>query len=260
MVAAEPHIRFRLQGISKTYGQRRWPRKTTVVTALGQVDLLLYEKQVNALVGPSGAGKSTLGRIVLQLEKPDQGHLFYREKPVEQVPLGIFRRHNQMVFQNPYLAMNPWHTVRRIVTEPLRVAGCSASEVREKIGAVAERVGLSSVWFQRRPDELSAGQLQRVALARALVLEPQFLVMDEPFSSLDGIAGRQMFRLLQGLIQALGLGLLYISHDLSLIHRLADWVALLHQGRLVEHLPADRFFSSAQHPVSRRLLALILNH
>ncbi len=193
--------RFRLRGVSKSFRSRR--RAAGVVPALTAVDLDLVDGQVNALVGRSGAGKSTLARIVMGFETPDSGEVLYRERPLSAAPRPAFRRRNQMVFQNPLLAVNPLFTVGQIIGEPLRICRPASRRVRRrgKDRRDAGAAGTARGCLRRLPHELSGGELQRVALARALVLEPEFLVLDEPFSALDDLTAMRILRQFKAIFQ-----------------------------------------------------------
>jgi peptide/nickel transport system ATP-binding protein len=220
--------RFSLRGIRKTF--RRCGRRAAV-PALASVDLDIGERQVTALVGRSGAGKSTLARIVMGLEAADDGQVLYLGRPLANAPRADFCRRNQMVFQNPYLAVNPLFSVRRIVSEPLRISGAGGGE--KKIAEVLELLELPGEYLPRLPHELSGGELQRVALARALVLEPEFLVLDEPFSALDDLTAMRILLQFRRIFRRLRLGVLFISHNPRHVRALADRVALMERGRVV---------------------------
>jgi ABC-type dipeptide/oligopeptide/nickel transport system ATPase subunit len=224
--------RFRLRGVSKSYPGRRGQAG---VPALTSVDLDLVDGQVNALVGRSGAGKSTLARIVMGFETPDSGDVLYRERPLAAASRPAFRRSNQMVFQNPLLAVNPLFTVEQIIGEPLRIAG--AAPGTEKIAGMLEQLELPCGCLRRLPHELSGGELQRVALARALVLEPEFLVLDEPFSALDDLGAMRALRQFKSAFQSLRLGVLFISHHPRHVRALADRVLVMENGRILRHRP-----------------------
>lgn len=220
--------RFRLRSVSKSYPGLRGQAR---VQALASVDLDLPDGQVSALVGRSGAGKSTLARIVMGFAAPDGGEVLYRERPLAAAPRPAFRRCNQMVFQNPLLAVNPLFTVEQIIGEPLRIAGVAAAA--ERIAGILERLELANGFLRRLPHELSGGELQRVALARALVLEPEFLVLDEPFSALDDLVAMRIARQFKAVFQGLGLGVLFISHHPRHVRALGDRVTVLEQGRIL---------------------------
>lgn len=219
--------RFALRGIAKSYSVRGggW------VAALYGIDLDLAEGKVTALTGRSGAGKSTLARIVMGFIRADGGDVRYRGRPLSEAPRRRFRRDNQMVFQNPLLAVDPLFTVARIIAEPLR-AQRIPGDGSETLAAM-EEMELPPALLGRRPGELSGGELQRVALARALVLRPGFLVLDEPFSALDDLTALRVVRLLKAACRRRRLGGLFISHHPRHIRELADGEAKLEGGRLV---------------------------
>lgn len=222
--------RFRLRGISKCYRDRR-QRTGEPLAALTGVDLDILDGRIQALVGRSGSGKSTLARIVMRFAAPDSGVVLYRDRPLSKAPLPAFRRCNQMVFQNPLLAVNPLFTVGQIIGEPLRIAGIATAT--EKIAAALELLELPGACWRRLPHELSGGELQRVVLARALVLEPEFLVLDEPFSALDDLGAMRILLQCRALFRRLRLGVLLISHHPRHVRALADRVSVLEKGMIV---------------------------
>ena len=226
-------IRFRLENVCKTYHNRRPGKVTVMHKALDGVNLDIYERQVYALTGKSGAGKSTLARMILGLEKPDSGQVTFQNQSLAAVPRAGFNRRNQMMFQNPYLAVNPCFTVQEIVTEPLRVAAAKPTQIIEKIREMFALLELPELYLSRRPHELSGGELQRVVLARALVLEPEFLVLDEPFSSLDDLTAWRILLQFKKIFLRLRLGILFIGHHPRHVRLLADRVAVLEQGKLL---------------------------
>ena len=227
-------IRFTLQNISKTYHNRHSGQAALRHKALDQVNLDIPEQQVSALTGRSGAGKSTLARMILGMEKPDNGQVIFQNQPLAEVARASFNRRNQMMFQNPYLAVNPCFSVNEIVSEPLRVAAAKPAKIAEKLREVLDLLELPAKYLDRLPQELSGGELQRVVLARALVLEPEFLVLDEPFSSLDDLTAWRILLQFKKIFLRLRLGILFIGHHPRHVRLLADRVAVLEQGRLVE--------------------------
>jgi len=235
-------IRFRLNAVGKTYRRCRRGR-WAAISALDAVNFTINEGEVNALMGRSGAGKSTMARIVMGFETPDRGEVIYRGRPLSEEPRPTFCRRNQMVFQNPVLALNPLFSVRQIISEPLRTLkvpdeGIAGSRGHgEKIHEVMEWLELPLGCLPKRSNELSGGELQRVALARALVLEPEFLVLDEPFSALDDLTAMRILKQFKKILERLGLGALFISHHLRHVGALADRVAVLEKGRLLRSDP-----------------------
>ena len=226
-------IRFSLQNVSKTYHNRHPGQAAIGHKALHGVSLDIYEQQAFALMGKSGAGKSTLARMILGMEKPDSGQVTFQNQPLAAAPRANFNRRNQMVFQNPYLAVNPFFTIYEIVMEPLRIAAVAPAQSAEKIGEVLDWLELPELCLARRPHELSGGELQRVVLARALVLEPEFLVLDEPFSSLDDLTAWRILQQFKKIFLRLRLGILFVGHHPRHVRFLADRVSVLDQGRLL---------------------------
>jgi ABC-type glutathione transport system ATPase component len=238
--------RFRLRRISKSYGDSR-QRAGKPLAVLTAVDLDILDGRVQALVGRSGSGKSTLARIVMGFAAPDSGEVLYRDRPLGEAPLPAFRRSNQLVLQNPLLAVNPLFTVGQIIGEPLRILNAvpprldaspaegidGIATATEKIAAAPELLELPGALWRRLPHELSGGELQRVVLARALVLEPEFLVLDEPFSALDDLGAMRILRQCRTLFQRLRLGVLLISHHPRHVNALADRVVVLEKGMIV---------------------------
>jgi peptide/nickel transport system ATP-binding protein len=226
-------IRFRLRNVSKTYHNYRPGHAAVIHKALDGVNLDICEHQVYALTGKSGAGKSTLARMILGMEKPDSGRVIFQNQTLDAVPRASFNRRNQMMFQNPTLAVNPFFTIREIVSEPLRIAAVKPAQIAERMGAVFALLELPELYFTRRPHELSGGELQRVVLARALVLEPEFLVLDEPFSALDDLTAWRILLQFKKIFLRLHLGILFIGHHPRHVRLLADRVAVLEAGRLL---------------------------
>jgi ABC-type glutathione transport system ATPase component len=226
-------IRFRLQDVSKIYHNRRPGQAVVRHKALDGVNLDINEQQVYALTGKSGAGKTTLARMIFGLEQPDSGQVIFQNQPLAAVARPGFNRRNQMVFQNPYLAVNPCFTVREIITEPLRIAAVKGAQITEKLRAVLDLLELPELYLGRWPHELSGGELQRVVLARALVLEPEFLVLDESFSSLDDLTAWRILLQFKKIFLRLHLGVLFIGHHPRHVRLLADRVAVLEQGKLL---------------------------
>lgn len=254
-VGDRPEIRFRLENISKTYRQISSRDRDAPLAALDRVNLDIYENRVNALVGESGAGKSTLCRILLRLEKSDSGRIYFQGTDWETVPLKEFRRKNQIAFQNPYMAVNPYFTIDKIVSEPLWIAGIPKETIARRTKELFALLEIPETMRQRRPGSLSGGQLQRVVLARALALEPEFLIMDEPFSAVDDILASRLLLLFAEIFRKKRIGVLYVSHNLRRIRTIADHVSVLHRAKVIEHQDRESFFASPQTALARRMVA-----
>ncbi len=249
-----------VRGLGKTYTQRRpFSRSEFDVRALEDVDISVPRGKTLALVGESGAGKSTLARCIALLEKPTCGEIWFECENVTGLPkreLFPLRRKVQMVFQDPTSALNPRMTASEIIAEPLVIhrVGTAAGQ-RETALQLMEQVGLPATWAEKRPLEFSGGQRQRLAIARALALDPCLLILDEALSSLDAKNQDLILQLLAGLQAARSLTYLHVCHELSLVERFADEVAVMRDGRIVECQPAPELFSRPQHSYTQELLA-----
>ncbi len=203
------------------------------IPALDKVNLTIYDKKINALVGESGGGKSTLSRVLMRLESHDSGEIIYQGKDIESTPKKEFRKKNQIMFQNPLLSVNPYFKVYKILAEPLIINKTSKKEIEEKISHLLEIFTLPFSYLKKYPSELSGGELQRVVLARALVLEPEFLILDEPFSALDEIMAARLIRYFKKIFTRLNIGVLYISHHPGHVKFLADYVNTMEKGKII---------------------------
>ncbi len=216
--------------------------KPRVLRAVEDVSFTIQPGETLALVGESGSGKSTLGHIVAGLRKPTHGAMRYTGRAV------------QVVFQDPFGALDPRIPVSAIIAEPLRIARRPVAEQRRRVTELAAQVGLPPDALNRYPHEFSGGQRQRIAIARALAPAPELVVADEPLSALDVSIGSQVLNLLRDLKRAHNLAYLFISHDLAVVDHLADRVAVLYLGRLVELAPRAELFAKPSHPYTRALL------
>lgn len=251
---------LRVRGLSKSYIQRRaLSRPEFVVRAFEDVDISVPRGNTLALVGESGAGKSTLARCIALLEKPTRGEIWFDGENVADLrkkELFPLRRRIQIVFQDPTSSLNPRMTAAEIIAEPLVIHRVgTAAEQREKVLQLMEQVGLPATWTGKRSLEFSGGQRQRLAIARALALDPCLLILDEALSNLDARNQDLILQLLVDLQAARSLTYLHVCHELSLVERFADEVAVMRDGRIVECQPAPELFSRPQHLYTRKLLA-----
>jgi oligopeptide/dipeptide ABC transporter ATP-binding protein len=231
-----------------------------VLRAVDGVDLALHEREVVGLVGESGCGKSTLGRTLVGLHERTAGEIAYRgEKLPARYRADDFRRYGrkiQMIFQDPYSSLDPRMTIRDVVAEgPLLHGLWRRSQVQERAAAWLARVGLSPDYMSRYPHEFSGGQRQRVGIARALALEPEVVICDEPISALDVSVQAQVVNLLADLKDTMGLTLLFIAHDLSMIRYVSDRIAVMYLGRIVELGRSDDVYFRPGHPYTQSLVA-----
>jgi oligopeptide/dipeptide ABC transporter ATP-binding protein len=235
-------------------------RARGAVRAVDGVSLTLPRGETLAIVGESGCGKSTLGRLLLRLVEPDVGRLFFDGEDLLALSpraLRARRRRMQLVFQDPYGSLDPRMTVEAAIREPLRLHGLHRGAEAARVAALLERVGLRPEQARRWPHEFSGGQRQRIAIARALASEPELVIGDEPVSALDVSVQAQVVNLLAGLIRELGLTFVLISHDLGVVRQVADRVAVMYLGRIVEEGPGEAVFTRPSHPYTRALLAAV---
>ncbi len=230
-----------------------------VLHAVEDVSLEIREGEVLGLVGESGCGKSTLGKMITGLVARTSGDIRFRGEVLpenyRQQDFRKFARKIQMVFQDPASSLNPRMTVQEILSEgPLLQSLWKKSDCREKSAQWLKRVGLSPAQLSRYPHEFSGGQRQRIGIARALALEPELLVCDEPISALDVSVQAQVVNLLLDLKETLGLSILFIAHDLSMVRFISQRIAVMYLGRLAEIGPAEAVFQTPAHPYTRSLL------
>ncbi len=233
--------------------------KPAVVRALDGASFTLQAGKTLAVVGESGCGKSTLARLITLIEKPTSGHMMIDGEDVaEATPAHIrrLRQEVQIVFQDPYGSLNPRKKVGTILEEPVVInTDMSAAEREGRAREMIAKVGLRPEQYDRYPHMFSGGQRQRIAVARALMLQPRILIADEPVSALDVSIQAQVLNLLMDLQEEYNLAYLFISHDLSVVHHIADEVMVMYLGRPVEQGPDDAIFDRPAHPYSRALLA-----
>jgi peptide/nickel transport system ATP-binding protein len=251
--ASEPVLK--LSGIAVEYG-----RGGQRVRAVDGVDLAVARGEVVGLVGESGCGKSTLARAAVGLEPLAAGQVTFEGHDVSH--LGRRRRPTylrglQMVFQDPYESLNPRRKVGELIADGVRLAGGSRRDGLRRAAELLERVGLPAAAVGSYPHEFSGGQRQRIAIARTLATQPSCLIADEPISALDASAQAQIANLLGKLVDDADLGLVLVSHDLSVVRRVADRVAVMYLGRIVEIGDTDTVWASPQHPYTEALVAAI---
>ncbi|CAM8383295.1 AppF ABC-type oligopeptide transport system, ATPase component [Candidatus Methylopumilus planktonicus] len=251
------------KGLYKTYTQTSgfFVKKQRVIKALNNVSLSIKKGETLAIVGESGSGKSTLARCLLQLLSLDQGELFFKGKNLNSLDVKdkkYLKRHIQMVFQDPYASLNPRMKVSEILEEGLLIHDLGNKIVRDKkMRDMIKKVGLEVSDLNKYPHQFSGGQRQRIGIARALIVEPELVICDEPVSALDVSIQAQILLLLKDLQKELGLSYLFISHDLRVVRHMADNIAVMHQGTIIEQGSIKGIYEKPKANYTRELLNAI---
>ena len=233
--------------------------KTQMLKAVDDVSFKIKPGETLGLVGESGCGKTTVGRSIVRLYEPTEGNVYFDGELVTKDNITAMRRNMQMVFQDPYSSLNPRMTVEDIIGEPFDVHKLYSNkrERREKILNLMELVGLNAEHAARYAHEFSGGQRQRIGIARALAVEPKFIVCDEPVSALDVSIQAQVLNMFEDLQSKLGVAYLFIAHDLLVVHHLANRIAVMYLGKIVEIADADELNSHPVHPYTLSLLSAV---
>jgi oligopeptide/dipeptide ABC transporter ATP-binding protein len=231
------------------------------VRAVDGVSFTIQRGKTLGLVGESGSGKTTIGRTIVRLYKPTAGQIMFGDVDLAAIKgeqLREVRQRVQMVFQDPFASLNPRFTIGSLISEPMHIYKVASSkEIRERTVELLRVVGLRPEYIDRYPHEFSGGQRQRIAVARALAINPEFVIADEPVSALDVSIRAQVLNLLQGLQQRFNLTYLFVSHDLSVVRHVADRIAVMYLGKIVELADRDELYSAPKHPYTRALLSAI---
>jgi len=250
-----------VRGLKKYFGGSGWPRRKPPLKAVDGIDLDLPHGKTLALVGESGCGKSTLARAVLRLHEPTAGEVVLDGTPVTGIgaaALRARRREMQIIFQDPYASLNPRRSIGQTLEEPLSVHRWGDRAARQaRVNELLEVVGLRPAMINRYPHEFSGGQRQRIGIARALALSPKLIVADEAVSALDVSVQAQILNLLHDIREQFGVGYLFISHDLAVVRHIADRVAVMYLGRIVEEADTDALFRQPLHPYTEALLSAV---
>jgi ABC-type oligopeptide transport system ATPase subunit len=256
------HIILELENILKIFHVRTsfFKRDPSEVIALNNVSFKIFKGEIFGLVGESGSGKTTIGRLITKLEDPDKGRMIFEDEDIATIKRKArkaFRRKVQMIFQDPYQSLNPYLSIYDTLSEPLIIHNIGDKKIRkDKVHLAMMSVGLSPPedFLYRYPYQLSGGQRQRVAIARAMILEPVFVVADEPASMLDAPISIQIFNILSQFSQKLDVTFLFITHSLAAARYLCDRIAVIYKGELVEMGSAENIIQSPRHPYTRSLI------
>jgi len=231
------------------------------VRAVDGVSFSIERGQTMGLVGESGSGKTTIGRTIVRLYKPTAGQILFGDKDLAKMggeELRLARQRIQMVFQDPFASLNPRYTIGSLIAEPMHIYKvASGTKIRERTAELLSVVGLRPEYIDRYPHEFSGGQRQRIAVARALSINPEFVIADEPVSALDVSIRAQVLNLLQRLQKQFDLTYLFVSHDLSVVRHVADRIAVMYLGRIVELADRDELYAAPKHPYTKALLSAV---
>jgi oligopeptide/dipeptide ABC transporter ATP-binding protein len=262
-VKAPANVLLKVANLKKYYPVRKglFGRESGRVHAVDDISFWIADGETLGLVGESGCGKSTAGKTILRLIEPTAGEIHWRGRRIDSVPaaqMRPFRRELQAVFQDPYSSLNPRMRAADIVGEPIRnYEAASAGEIRGRVAALFEKVGLRPDQMIKYPYEFSGGQRQRLGIARALALNPRLIVCDEPVSALDVSVQAQVINLLMDLQQEMGLSYLFVAHDLGVVEHISHRVAVMYLGKIVELTDKRSLFSLPQHPYTEALLSAV---
>ena len=242
--------------------QKRIVRRRTTVKALNDVSLWINPRETLGVVGESGCGKSTLARTVLGLYPPNSGEIYYKDKRIDNLnPQRMlpYRKKMQMIFQDPYASLNPRMTVKKTLEEPItfHFRSITPRKIQDKVAEVMQQVGVEPSWATRYPHEFSGGQRQRISIARALMVDPEFIVADEPVSALDVSIQAQILNLLMDAQEKRGLTYMLITHDLSVVEHVSTRVAVMYLGVICELALTKELFKAPRHPYTQALLSAI---
>lgn len=266
MSSEERSILLKVEGLTKHFPITKgiFRKQVGAVKAVDGISFDIFKGETLGLVGESGCGKSTAGRVILQLYPASKGKVTFKGRDLMSLSKENLRKqrpHMQMIFQDPQDSLNPRMTVGSIISEPMiEHAKFKGRDRRERVEQLLESVGMNREFTNRYPHEFSGGQRQRIGIARALALSPEFIICDEPIAALDVSIQAQVVNLLEDLQEEYGLTYLFISHDLSMIRHIADRVAVMYLGKIVELANSESLYSSPLHPYTQALLSAVPSH
>ena len=262
--AVESQTLLEVQGLKTYFPLTRglvFQRKVGDIRAVDDVSFSIGRGQTLGLVGESGSGKTTIARTLVRLYKPTAGQIIFDGQnlaSLEGEELRKVRQRIQMIFQDPYASLNPRFTIGSLIEEPMHIHGVAEGrEAHERVLELLRVVGLRPEYYDRYPHEFSGGQRQRIAVARALAINPDFIIADEPVSALDVSVRAQVLNLLQHLQRQFSLTYLFVSHDLSVVRHVADRIAVMYLGKIVELSDRDELYAAPKHPYTRALLSAV---
>jgi len=253
---------FEVKDLEKTYSiSKGLFSAPTLINAVNDISFDVYKGETYSIVGESGCGKSTTAKLLLNIEQPSSGQIFFKGKDISSFndeEWKEYRKKVQIIFQDPYSSLNPRWTVGKIIAEPLELnTSLSKKEIVTEVYEIMKRVGLEKDWYDRYPHQFSGGQRQRIGIARALVLKPEVIVCDEPVSALDVSIQAQVLNLLLDLQEEFSLTYVFISHDLSVVEHISDRIMVMYFGDVVELSSVDELFSNPKADYTKRLLGAI---
>jgi len=254
------HPLLAVENLCKSFSVSTPTGAKAVLRAVDGVSFSIGRGEILGLVGESGCGKTTLGRVVKGLIPATSGEIFYDGKPLDtsdRASMKAYTRRAQMIFQDPYSSLDPRMTVSEIIAEGMRIHNLHPRDRADRVRELLETVGLNGDHAGRFPHEFSGGQRQRVGIARALAVDPEFIVCDEPISALDVSIQAQIVNLLRDLQKEKGLTYLFITHDLSMIRQIADRIAVMYLGSIMEIAPSETLYNRPLHPYTRALLSAV---
>jgi oligopeptide/dipeptide ABC transporter ATP-binding protein len=262
--AADADALLRVNNVSKYFPIKQGiliQRQIGAVRAVDGVSFAVREGETLGLVGESGCGKSTTGRVVSRLLAPTSGEIYFQGQDIAKLSkrkMRSMRTDIQMIFQDPYSSLNPRHTIGTIVGAPFRVQHTKTDKgIKAEVQGLMERVGLNPEHYNRYPHEFSGGQRQRIGIARAVALRPKLIVCDEPVSALDVSIQAQVVNLLEDLQSEFGLAYVFVAHDLSVVRHIADRVAVMYLGKIMELTDRDTIYASPVHPYTHSLMSAV---